>query len=124
MIARILNRIFPPAQPEHLPDIFSKPKAAKAAAKKPDTLPVLEDEAANRWAFVLPGKSGKSPNLTAQDEAVLLARGLRNMDLARRAKMIWATGETAKEAAKELGKSESYLEKLFAAFSAAESTPI
>lgn len=119
MIDRLLNRLFPPATPEHLPDIFGKPKA-KAAAKRPDTLPVLEDEAANRWAFVLPGKSGKQPNLTAQDEAVLLSRGLKNMDLARRAKQIWATGETAKEAAKELGKSESYIEKLFAAFSAAE----
>lgn len=119
MIDRLLNRLFPPATPEHLPDIFGKPKA-KAAAKRPDTLPVLEDEAANRWAFVLPGKSGKQPSLTAQDEAVLISRGLRNMDLARRAKMIWATGATAKDAASELGKSESYIEKLFASFSAAE----
>ena len=120
MIDRLLNRLFPPATPEHLPDIFSKPKA-RTAAKKPDTLPVLEDEAANRWAFVLPGKSGKQPNLTAQDEAVLLARGLRNMDLARQAKQIWATGATAKDAAKEVGKSESYIEKIFACFTAADS---
>lgn len=120
MIDRLLNRLFPPATPEHLPDIFGKPKA-KAAAKRPDTLPVLEDEAANRWAFVLPGKSGKQPNLTAQDEAVLLARGLKNMDLARRAKALWATGATAKEAAKEAGKSDSYVEKMFACFTAAES---
>lgn len=119
MIERLLNRLFPPAMPEHLPDIFGKPKA-RAAAKKPDTLPVLDVPETNTWAFVLPGKSGKQPNLTAQDEAVLLARGLRNMDLARRAKQIWATGATAKNAASELGKTVSYIEKMFAAFSAAE----
>ena len=119
MIDRILNRLFPPAQVEHLPDIFAKPKA-KAAAKKPDTLPVLDVPETNTWAFVLPGKSGKQPSLTAQDEAVLLSRGLRNMDLARRAKQIWATGATAKDAAKEVGKSESYIEKIFACFTAAE----
>jgi len=119
MIDRLLNSLFPPAKPEHLPDIFSKPKA-KAAAKKPDTLPILDVPETNTWAFVLPGKSGKQPNLTAQDETVLLSRGLRNMDLARRAKQIWATGATAKDAAKEVGKTVSYIEKMFASFSAAE----
>lgn len=119
MIDRLLNRLFPPATPEHLPDIFAKPKA-KAAAKKPDTLPVLDVPETNTWAFVLPGKSGKQPSLTEQDEAVLFSRGLKNMDLARKAKQLWAVGTTAKDAAGELNYSQSMIEKLFACFSAAE----
>jgi len=117
MFSRLIRLLAPPAPVEELPDIFGIPKPVKAAKPKPDALPVLIDPETNKWAFTMPGKQSGQSDLTAKDVDVLAARKLTNADFARQAKPVWAIGTPARDAAKQLGRSESMIEKYFAAFS-------
>ena len=123
MFERLIRLLAPPAPIEELPDIFGVPKPAKTAKPKTDALPVLIRPETNTWAFTMPGKQSGKAELTAKDLDVLTARKLTNTDFARQAKPIWAIGTPAKDAAKQLGKSESMVEKYFAAFSFAANQP-
>ncbi len=124
MIAKILSAFRHNSVREELPDIFAAKPAKPAPATKPaqKNLPVLVNPETRTFEFAILGKQTKAENaatLTPAEIEILEARNCRNHARNLQAKAIWARGDTAAQAAAQLGCSQSSAAKIFSALSKA-----
>lgn len=132
----VLNKIgdwlieFEIRQIRRIPHATPGPLALGAAAPKTRQPPppakgssvYVIDANTRTFGFRMDAKAagGKNPEVTGYDQYYLERRGMKNANLNRQAKRHWAQEMTASAVSATLKVSASYVEKIFACFSAGE----